>query len=344
MDWNAISSATFGVMMAIFLKSTIAYSSLAPHYLSQTGLYSNPRTKTVDSRNYRFSPQYPLWTDGAKKTRWIFIPPGQQIDATNIESWEFPIGTKIWKEFAWDRAVETRLLERTNDGSWNYATYIWNSDGSDAKLAPESGIQNVYPIGQGRFHDIPSISDCRSCHEGRRTEVLGFSALQLSPDRDPNSPHADLLDSDMLTLTKLVEKRLITGLADSVTSHPPRIAAKTPEARAAMGYLHGNCGSCHNPDDPFVGPLGMYLRYSLNTSSEENSPIAQTAIGKKSYFRIPGVAPEQSFRILPGFPSQSAILFRVGSRHPSHQMPPLGTKLIDQESLELLRRWIKNMH
>jgi len=37
--------------------------------------------------------------------------------------------------------------------------------------------------------------DCRACHEGRTTPVLGFSALQLSPDRDPNAPHAQFHDA-----------------------------------------------------------------------------------------------------------------------------------------------------
>ena len=31
---------------------------------------------------------------------------------------------------------------------------------------------------------------------------------------------------------------------------------------------------------------------------------------------------------------------RAGSRYPALQMPPLGTELVDDEALALLRRWI----
>jgi hypothetical protein len=31
---------------------------------------------------------------------------------------------------------------------------------------------------------------------------------------------------------------------------------------------------------------------------------------------------------------------RAGSRYPALQMPPLGTELVDEEALALLRRWI----
>ncbi len=37
----------------------------------------------------------------------------------------------------------------------------------------------------------PREADCRACHEGAAVPVLGFSALQLSSDRDPLAPHAD---------------------------------------------------------------------------------------------------------------------------------------------------------
>ena len=44
-------------------------SRVAPRLLSQTGLYAAGRPGVVDARNRPFSPQYPLWTDGAAKRR-----------------------------------------------------------------------------------------------------------------------------------------------------------------------------------------------------------------------------------------------------------------------------------
>ena len=66
-----------------------------PANLSETGLYSDIATKTIASTNLMFSPQYPLWSDGAKKKRWIYLPPKKSVDAKRVDDWVFPIGTKL---------------------------------------------------------------------------------------------------------------------------------------------------------------------------------------------------------------------------------------------------------
>ncbi len=104
----------------------------------------------------------------------------------------FPAGTRFWKEFSFGgRPVETRMIERLADGSWRYVAYAWSADGREATLAPATGLGGTYDLGDGRSHAIPSVSDCKVCHEGRRTPIIGFSLLQLSPDRDPNALYAD---------------------------------------------------------------------------------------------------------------------------------------------------------
>ena len=52
-----------------------------PERLSGTGLYAAGRPGEIDPANRRFAPQYPLWTDGLGKRRWIHLPPGTAIDA-----------------------------------------------------------------------------------------------------------------------------------------------------------------------------------------------------------------------------------------------------------------------
>src|SRR5262245_14213021 len=64
------------------LRDGIALEAQAPARLSQTGLYSDIATRTIAPENLSFSPQYPLWTDGASKRRWIRLPAGSSIDAT----------------------------------------------------------------------------------------------------------------------------------------------------------------------------------------------------------------------------------------------------------------------
>src|SRR5688572_32361899 len=103
-----------------------AAAPVAPALLSETGLYGGEGTTRIDPLNRSFSPQYPLWTDGATKRRWVRLPQGAAIDASQVSRWEFPVGTKFWKEFSFDgRKVETRLLWRVSVDRWVFATYVW---------------------------------------------------------------------------------------------------------------------------------------------------------------------------------------------------------------------------
>src|SRR3712207_2010550 len=249
-------------------------SARAPESLADTGLYADFATLEVDPKHLAFSPQYPLWTDGAAKRRWISLPPGTAIDASDPNAWVFPVGTRLWKEFSFDgRRVETRYIERQADGQWLYAAYAWSADGREAHLVSERGRRGAYPLGGGRSHTIPGVGDCKACHQGSRTEVLGFSMLQLSSDRDPNAPHAEAPDPGSVDLKMLVEKGLIVGLPQHLIETPPRVPGSATE-RAAIGYLHGNCGHCHNAQGSLQN-LGMYLRH---TTEEAVAPaIATTA-------------------------------------------------------------------
>jgi hypothetical protein len=312
-----------------------------PVHLSKTGLYSNIATKTIASENLMFSPQYPLWSDGARKKRWIYLPPKQSIDAKRADDWVFPIGTKVWKEFSFGNRVETRYLEKTGKKVWLYATYAWNENETDAVLVDETGSPNHVEIAPGVRHNIPGISDCKACHEGQgRDVVLGFNALQLSTNRDPNAPHAEKVSPEMIDLMSLVDRKLLVHLPKRYVDAPPVIAAHSPRERAALGYLSANCGGCHNSKDP-LSTLGMYLKRSVDISPEAARVELETVIGHKSKYQIPDLDADQSYRILPGDLSKSAIIYRMASRNPYRQMPPLGTKIIDKEALDLITRWIQ---
>ena len=311
----------------------------APPNLAATGLYSDLASRTIDPRNLPFSPQYPLWSDGATKHRWIHLPEGTAIDASDPDVWVFPAGTKVWKEFSLHgRPVETRLIEALGNGEWRFAAYAWNADGSDALLAPVRGLRDVVEIRPGIRHNIPGVLDCRVCHEGNQVEILGFSALQLSPDRDPNAPNAETLTPNMVDLATLIRQGLLRSYPPDWSKQPPRIDAKSPTARAALGYLHANCGNCHNPANP-LAKLGLILRHSVAPGAA-GEPALATTLNQTGEFTIPGATRDESFRLRSGDPAHSAILVRMESRNPLRQMPPLGTKIADASAVDLVRRWI----
>ena len=225
-----------------------------PADLAATGYYALPKTP--------FEPQHALWTDGAAKRRWIHLPPGAAIDTSNPEAWQFPVGTRLWKEFAYERAVETRYMQRMADGSWRFATYLWNAAGTRATLAPEDGTQ----VGA---HVIPSRSDCVTCHEGPAVPVLGYSAVQLH--------------------------------------------SKLP---AAAGYLHGNCGHCHN--ERALPGLDFVLAHEPSRGA---ASVGRTHAGAAK--------------------RAEEIAQRMNSHDPLKRMPPLGVSRPDAEGIALIQRWIR---
>ncbi len=308
-----------------------------PPTLRDTGLYSDWATRTVAADNLPFSPQYPLWSDGADKSRWLHIPTGTFIDGSNPDAWTFPVGTRVWKEFRFARRAETRLIERTRAG-WQYATYAWNDDETEATLVPEGGIRFSVPIRDGVRHGIPSRVDCRACHEAGPERLLGVTALQLSADRDPNAPHAEPLPAGAIDLTMLVSRGLVRGTPAQVLAPSPRISAASPAERAALGYLHSNCGSCHAGTGE-LRSLAFALNYTLNKPPGEPAPALATSLGRLSVFKVPG-GDDVRERIRRGDPDRSVVVARMATRNPLVQMPPLGTRIVDEEAVRLLRRWI----
>ncbi len=336
---------TLAAGLATLLLATTALAggarrSEAPPRLADTGLYAGPGAETLARGISTWTPQYPLWSDGATKRRWILLPPGRSIDASDPDAWVFPVGTRLWKEFSFEgRRVETRYMERRADGSWLYATYRWTADGTDAVRAPATGVPAAARLAGGSVHDLPSVGDCEACHGAGRTPVLGFSALQLSVDRDPLAPHAESPPADALDLASAVRAGLVRRFPRALLETPPRIQARSDVARAALGYLHGNCASCHDLRGELAS-LGLDLTQRVVPRSGVG-PLA-TAVGVPARYQPHG-AGEAIFRVAAGRPERSALLHRMSSRAPADQMPPIATHRIDADAVELVRTWIATL-
>ena len=274
------------------VHGALAESPPVPQRLSLTGLYA--ADGQVDARNLPYRPQYPLWTDGAGKNRWIYLPPGTQIDVSAVDTWRYPVGTKLWKEFAFaGHKVETRLIWHVASDQWVFAAYRWNSAQTDAELAPAEGVPDAWEIEPGRQHAIPSTTDCQTCHRGIPAVVLGFNALQLSDDRDPLAPHAQALPKGAATLSTLEASGRFTPSRPEWVHEPPRIRTHDPIERAVLGYLSANCGNCHNKTGP-LARLGLFLRHDVAGPPESPEPARATTVDAKGMWLVPGIPAEAS--------------------------------------------------
>lgn len=89
-----------------------------------------------------FEPISPLFTDYAKKKRFVWMP--KNVKATyegDGNVFNFPVGTALIKTFYYENVqpsnakknIETRLMIRKQT-EWIFANYVWNEDQTEAYL------------------------------------------------------------------------------------------------------------------------------------------------------------------------------------------------------------------
>ena len=268
-----------------------------PAELACTGLYADFETKTVSKTARLYAPAVSFWSDGYEKSRWIELPEGVPIDATNMDEWKFPTGTKVWKEFRFgERKVETRLLWKVKADRWVQAAYVWSEDGS----AATRGEGQTLTIAGAKYH-VPSGIECNDCHKGRADTLLGFEAISLAQPAATG-----------MTLAVLARESRITP--------PP--SRTTLSLDPGIGVLHVNCGvSCHNAS-PAANGHESTLRLRVAFDEAANEPIGSWQMLSSSV-GVPATLPGWSgaLRIARGAPDKSVIVQSMKVRG-TGQMPP----------------------
>jgi hypothetical protein len=307
-----------------------------PNDLACTGLYSDWASKTVAANALAYTPGLVFWSDGAQKQRWIYLPPGTQIDTTDMDDWVFPVGTKIWKSFTLNNVlIETRLIWKQPDMTWDYAVYRWSADGTSATQITD-GEKNV----NGTTYEIPSTSACTQCHGGRADVVLGFDLLGIGVPA-----------AEGVTLASLAD-------AGRFTTPPPATTVVIPEdstqkAATALGWLHVNCGvSCHNGEPNAVAfETHLYTKllaaqlYPNGTADAGRGTVADldpytSEVGVMASLMPGGM---QYLRIAPGDAAHSLTVLTSIARGGDGgvpQMPTLVSHIPDDAGVTELEAWI----
>jgi hypothetical protein len=319
-----------------------------PTLLSQTGLFSDIKAKTLATGVHKFTPAYALWSDGAVKQRYAYMPPGGKINTSDMQYWQYPAGFKLWKDFSRDgKLIETRLLQKLSDGitDWYMVAFKWKDDYSDAEAVP-MGAMNA----MGTMHDIPSKEDCKGCHASMKDHALGFTAVQLS--------HA-LPDS--LNLTQIDQMGWLSTPAKAGGYPLPG----NDTEKAALGYLHANCGMCHNyksqvyktkvaldlwtyPDKiATVAEMPAYLSTVCDQwpGADKFTPITACEAGHATGAPMDAAEISKPKRIVPKNPTESSLHDLMGLRATGmvgmmKQMPPLGSEIPDPTGLGVVDAWI----
>jgi hypothetical protein len=311
-------------------------NSVLPSELRCTGLYGQFDTRSLACGVIGYTPAYQLWSDGAEKHRYVALPAGSSIDASDPNELVFPVGTKFWKEFRTSdgkRLLETRLLQK-NSAGWVYTSYVWNEAASNA-VQQNDGVKDV--LGTG--HVVPTRDQCDECHRGRKDKILGWDAFLLGAG------------AQGLTRAELVQRGLFTPGKELAALSIPGDAVE----RAALGYLHANCGvSCHNGNPRAkAADTGLMLRLEVG----QLASAASTPVFKTGAFRVPDVnakfggitvpdggAPRDYFRdLIPRDLARSLMLVRMKTRGADGAMPALASDKVDDAGVSAVSAWISQM-
>jgi uncharacterized repeat protein (TIGR03806 family) len=267
----------------------------------------------------------PLWSDGAEKLRFLYLPPGVKAVAQGEGLLQLPVGAALIKTFAFpengkQRLIETRVLLHRAEG-WVALPYRWNAEQTEARLALAGGrVQLTTPRGEAISYAIPNKNQCKECHALSGAVVpIGPKARNLAPD--------------------WLAAQTSSGRLDSVPSIERRVPvwenrAHAPVAEVARGYLDANCAHCHNPRGS-ASNSGLDLRW------EQADPV------KLGLLKRPVAAGRGSgnleFDVLPGDPDHSIVAYRMASTEGGVAMPELGKATVDRDGLAAVRAWIAGL-
>lgn len=317
-----------------------------PPLLSLTGAFKDTRELIPSPSLLPYDINFPFWSDGAAKERWISIPNSPsnhcQIQLSSTGEWKFPPGTVLVKhfEFATDelhpgaprRRLETRLVVCDATGSVYGVTYKWRPDNSDADLLTNSLREKlVLTTATGirtQTWYYPSRQDCRTCHTDRAGGVLGVKTRQLNHEFTfPNGTAENEIRAwnHIGLFTPAVDEATLSSLPKLAREDAPNASL---EARA-RSYLDANCSQCHRP-----GGTVAYFDARYDTPLAKQNLINGEVLFDQGLDHARVIAPHDTWR--------SVALLRIESLG-GEKMPPLAHNVLDQQGIALLRAWIESL-
>jgi uncharacterized repeat protein (TIGR03806 family) len=297
------------------------------------GLFVGPLAQLQPAdRVVAYDVNVPLYSDGAEKQRFLWVPPGTKIHATE-DRWEVPVGAYFIKNFyvpndAGDPSrgihlVETRFLVKREDGL-TASTYVWNDEQTDAIVSggnvdvPVRWIDRDGALHDERFH-VPGTSQCQDCHEDRN---LGIRTRQLVHPGAYSDGATDQVSH--LIAANVLDAAPPAGL---VLVDPFGDGPLEPRARS---YLDANCGHCHAT---VGGAKTTHVYWDYDHTDAAQLPLCRATASVAGNTHV----------IVPGHPEQSEFLSRMLSTDPWVRMPQGPVHVPDVAAVGLLSRWVSAM-
>ncbi len=299
-----------------------------------------------------------LWSDGALKFRYLYLPPGAKAAYREDGVFDLPVGAVLIKTFAFAadmrhpeqnvRFLETRLLIHKASG-WVALPYVWNDAQTEARLSPIGATMPIDFTGEDGAAThldwaVPNVNQCKGCHDHAGAIVpIGPTAANLNLvssiiiHTGGPAGHFPSGETQINQLDEWSDEGILAGAPRS-TDIPHFARADDPTSgtldERARAYLQVNCAHCHNPDGP-AHTSGLDLRYAQTDPAQWGVLKRPVAAGRGGS--------NLDFDIVPGHPEQSIIPYRMNSANPGEMMPELGRSVTDQRAVSLIRDWIAHM-
>lgn len=322
-----------------FVQSTTSPPGNFPQSLSATGLFTDLASLTPANGVIEYEVNSPLWSDGARKRRWLALPGQTKIIFHPTDGWTFPNGTVVVKHFEVltnpsnsnvVKRLETRVLIKENN-DWMGYTYRWNAQGTDAQLLTGRETETFVvldsnaPGGQRmQTWTYPSRTDCLTCHTAIDGRILGLRTRQVNR----SFQYGPILDNQLRSFNNVgLFTTNVGDIAQYEALPDPEDTAQNLEDRA-RSYLASNCAHCHQPGSTAPGSLDMRFGLPVSGLNLVGARPNAGSLGLTDAF------------IIKALEKDSSVLWERMRRLDNSRMPPLGTSLVDDKAIDLIGRWI----
>ena len=310
-----------------------------PWTLSQTGIFSDLASLSLNSGVIPYDVNVPFWSDHAIKQRWFVL---NNIDETFAYSedgaWGIPFGTVFVKHFELElergnpstsKRIETRVFVDYGPGGYG-VSYRWNDEETEAYLVDSSGetfdlsiLVDEALITQ-TWH-IPSQAQCLSCHQWLYSNALSFNTRQLNRDAAFGEHSGNFV-------SMLYEHGYLDSLPKEPQELPKLVGADAEEyslEARVRSYLDVNCVHCHTSKAPF-GLFSWFADYDITLDE------TQLVNG----WPLHGLNNIEDRLVVHGQTLRSILVSRIEGSQGYSKMPPLGNSEVDEVNLQLLIDWI----
>ncbi|MCB9550448.1 MAG: PQQ-dependent sugar dehydrogenase [Myxococcales bacterium] len=299
-----------------------------PARLSETGCFADTAGHVLAPGVVPYQVNRPFWSDHAEKLRAIAVPEGATVGYRPDDPFVLPVGTVLVKTFLMPQAdgsrrrISTRLFTRQADG-WRGFVYRWNEAQTDAELLDGARYEVIDTVNGPQTWNYPGQIECALCHLDAAGGALGWSTRQLSGTFELDGVRYDQLDA-----------LAAIGLLDGLPPDGPRPAHPRPGEAASLdaearATLDVNCAPCHRPG-------GVNARLDLRAQS----PLDVTELCERAEKGDLGL--DDPHIVAAGDPAASVLVRRM-TRRDTAGMPPIGSVVVDAESVDLVSRWIESL-